>query len=83
MVPTERNMHVKYQSPSTYHLKDIGKVKVSDRMTMTPPPPCHSKVMTNVKVLESRSKFKVRRSRILVPTERSCLEEHTCEISKP
>jgi hypothetical protein len=24
---------VKYQSPSAYHLKVIGKVKVSDRMT--------------------------------------------------
>jgi hypothetical protein len=24
---------VKYQSPSTYHSKVIGKVKVSDRMT--------------------------------------------------
>ena len=28
-----RNIHVKYQSPSTHYLKDISKVKVSDRMT--------------------------------------------------
>jgi hypothetical protein len=28
-----RNTHVKYQSPSTYYSKVIGKVKVSDRMT--------------------------------------------------
>jgi hypothetical protein len=28
-----RNTHMKYQSPSTYHSKVIGKVKVSDRMT--------------------------------------------------
>jgi hypothetical protein len=27
-----RNTHVKYQRPSIYHSKVIGKVKVSDRM---------------------------------------------------
>ena len=28
-----RNIHVKYQSSSTHCLKDISKVKVSDRLT--------------------------------------------------
>jgi hypothetical protein len=43
---------------------------------------CHSKDMANVKVFESGSnvKVKVTRSKMLVPIERSCHEEHIYEI---
>jgi hypothetical protein len=34
-----------------------------------------------LKFLKSRSNFKVKRSKILVPTERSCHKEYTYEIS--
>ena len=59
-----RNTHVKYESPMW----------------------CISKVMAQVKVfcgqVKSRSNLevKVTRSKILVPMERSCHKEYTCEI---
>ena len=43
------------------------------------------KVITKVKVFNSRSNFKVKvtRSQIMVPCERSCHKEYTCAIWKP
>jgi hypothetical protein len=43
----------------------------------------HSKDMVNVKILKCRSNFKARRSKIILPIERSCHMEYINEISKP
>ena len=42
------------------------------------------KVMANVKVCENRSKVKVKvtHSKFMVPLERPCHKEHTCQIRK-
>ena len=39
-----------------------------------------SKVMASVKNLKSRSNFKVRQSKMLVPVERAYHKEYTCEM---
>ena len=45
-------------------------------------PPLVRELWPRIKFFESRSNFKVKvtRSKILVPKERSCHKEHTCEI---
>jgi hypothetical protein len=44
VVKIERNTHMKYENPITFHSKDMANVKVT----------CHSKDMANVKVFADR-----------------------------
>ena len=67
MVPYERSCHKEY---------------TCDKMKALPLNLMVFKLWPMLKIFKSRSKFKVKvtRSIIMVPCERSCHKEYTCEI---